>query len=471
MADVEDLKKSYRDWVLSQSIGGCTLTEDERGNVEVTSAFLCGWVSFYDIDGSTVVELRLESTHDDTTLFYLHFEFGDEERAQRLFTEMLDVLAKRIGSEVQHVLLCCSCGMTTTFFANKLNELAAEHDLKFDFCAKPIEEAKRSGTTYIAVLLAPQVGHQLREVREALPGVIVLELPASLFGTYDANGVLELLMHALKKARHTARSDLRFARDYDRTKSVLGVSYVYRSDEPTLSYAVLDRGEELLCGTLVRNAFDVQTVLEDLFSTLRLSGYTPKSFDAIGIALPGDVDNGAVVERDEDGTRRVEMSTQLSEKWGVPVFVDNNATAAAAGCYVSQSEWDTVVFHAQPIGVADCDQGYVIDAKPHTGHGGFGGNMRYLAEQLELMPDLEAAAWRYDGMRKLVAYYLSANICTIAPDALFVWCDFLPDMQELREELESIVPADVIPELVGVADYDGLTLMGEISLCLQRLVK
>ena len=468
---LSDEVQAYRQWVLSCHVDGCTIEEGDGDAVVLRSDVASGAVSFYDIDGSTVVELRLESTHDDTTLFYLHSEFGDEERAQRLFTEMLDVLAKRIGSEVQHVLLCCSCGMTTTFFANKLNELAAEHDLKFDFCAKPIEEAKRSGTTYIAVLLAPQVGHQLREVREALPGVIVLELPASLFGTYDANGVLQLLMHALKKARHTARSDLRFARDYDRTKSVLGVSYVYRSDEPTLSYAVLDRGEELLCGTLVRNAFDVQTVLEDLFSTLRLSGYTPKSFDAIGIALPGDVDNGAVVERDEDGTRRVEMSTQLSEKWGVPVFVDNNATAAAAGCYVSQSEWDTVVFHAQPIGVADCDQGYVIDAKPHTGHGGFGGNMRYLAEKLELMSDLEAAAWRYDGMRKLVAYYLSANICTIAPDALFVWCDFLPDMQELREELERIVPADVIPELVGVADYDGLTLMGEISLCLQRLVK
>lgn len=57
----------------------------------------------------------------------------------------------------------------------------------------------------------------------------------------------------------------------------------------------------------------------------------------------------------------------------------------------------------------------------------------------------------------------------VAPQAIFVWCDLVPDMDELREELHKTIPSLVIPELVAVSGYDGLVLMGELSLCLQRL--
>jgi hypothetical protein len=42
-------------------------------------------------------------------------------------------------------------------------------------------------------------------------------------------------------------------------------------------------------------------------------------------------------------------------------------------------------------------------------------------------------------------------------------------MEELRDELLKNLPASAIPELIPVADYDGLTLLGELSLCLQGI--
>lgn len=462
---------AYRRWILERDIAGCSIHETDGDGLTIGSDVATGVVNFYEIDGATVVELRLESKQDGSPLFFLHFKLEDMKRAQDLFEEMVDVLASKLNAKTHHVLLCCTCGMTTTFFANKLNELATERGLRYDFCAKSIEEAKRSGQTYEAVLLAPQVGHQLKAVQEELPGVMVMELPASVFGAYDAAAALHLLLEGLKDARSAARGDLRFARDFDKTKSVLSVSYVFRSDEPTVSYLVLEKGEEKLRGMLVRKNFDLEAPFRDLFSTLRLHGYTPQSFDAIGIALPGIVDNGCVVTGEGEDAQRSDIAAMLSEHWGVPVFVDNNASAAAAGCYVSQSDWDSVVFHAQPVGATECDQGYVVDGKPHTGRGGFAGNIRHLAKRLMLSMSLEEAAWRYDGMRDLVSCYLAAVICTVAPEAIFVWCDLVPDMDELSESLAEIVPAEAVPELVGVSDYDGLTLMGEQCLCLQRLVK
>ena len=465
-----DEAAAYREWILSQSIDGCGIEEGEGQNLVLRCEVANGEVNFYAIDDQTVVELRLESAKDGSSLFFLHFEFQEMERAKKLFLEMVETLDKCLNREVRHVLLCCTCGMTTTFFANKLNETAREHGAAYDFCATSVEDAMQRGSGFVAVLIAPQVGHRLREVREALPGVVVLELPASVFGSYDVNAALHILVDALHEARRTAGSDLRFVRGYDNTKSVLAVSYVHRADESTISYVAMSEGEERARGMIVRDTLD-EGAIRDFLSTLRLEGFEPQDFDAVGMALPLMMSRESALAGSGAGVPSADDAERLSRTWGVPVYVDNNATAAAAGCYVVQQEFDNIVFHAQSIGEIGCEQGYVLDGKPHVGRRGRDGSFIRFAERFKLSMDLEDAAWRFDGMRELVAHYLGAAICTVAPDAAFVWCDFLPDMEELHEELAQIVPEDSIPELIPVSDCDGLTLMGEMALCLQRLVE
>ena len=461
---------SYRQWMLEQHVDGCTIEESEGNSLRIASDVAVGEVNFYVIDGETVVEMRLEDTADGSPLFFLHLGYESEERAKNMYMEMLDVLDKRLNAEMNHVLLCCSCGMTTTFFAHKLNEVAKEQNLDYDFCATSVERAKESGQTYSAVLLAPQVGYELKRVREALPDVMVLELPAAVFGSYDANAAIRMLLEAQRSARINALNDLRLARDFDHSKSVLAISLVLRADEPTISYLVIDKGEERLNGMTIVPKLDVETAVDDLLSTLLLNGYTPESFDAIGVAVPGVVDDSSFGASNEMRDESLRIIEHMGKEWNVPIYVDNNATAAAAGCYVSQVEWNDVVFHAQPIGMVECDEGYVIDGLTRTGNRGYAGNMRCLANRFALSMDLDEAVWRYDGTRELVANYLCASICTVAPEAVYVWCDLLPDMEELRAELETMLPAEAIPELIPVSDYDRLTLIGEAALCLQRLV-
>jgi hypothetical protein len=260
------------------------------------------------------------------------------------------------------------------------------------------------------------------------------------------------------------------AREYDNTKRILAVSFIWREDEPTLSYCVFDHGKKVDGGMAVYRRLDVQDLI-DLAPMLRVKGWDIEKFDAVGVALPVRIDGTKAIYWIKGDRMELDVSAMLQKRWNVPVYVDNISTAAAAGCYVSQDKWDYVGIHAQTVGIADCNEGFVQHGLPMYGYRGFMGSLGYLAKSFPLSMDLAEAAWRYDGIRELVAYYIAVASCTIAPEVMYVWCDLIPDMDELREEIRKLIPEEVIPELVAIANFDDYIIPGEIALCLQRLAQ
>ena len=80
--------------------------------------------------------------------------------------------------------------------------------------------------------------------------------------------------------------------------------------------------------------------------------------------------------------------------------------------------------------------------------------------------------WTEEGNVRAVARYLLCNICTVAPDAVFVDAAMVGDLGLLREELEAQLPRELIPELLmPPADFNELMLAGELALCAQRMAK
>lgn len=462
---------TYREWILEQRTDGYSIVEDSQGNILIEGDLVKGWVNFYDIEGTEIVELRLERTMDGDTEFFLHFELVSLERAQELYNEMASVLYDLIHPQVRKVLICCSVGMTSTFFSIKLNEEAERIGLGYEFSAMSIEEAKRKGNDYAAVLLAPQVGHLRSQAASELPNTPVIEIPSKIFGTYDVNAALRLVTDALSGAREASGDlDLQLRRPFDKTKRVLAISYVHREDEPTLCYRVFDHGDVADAGMLVRRSVSIRT-LNDLAATLRVRGWRMDEFDAIGVAVPGVVVDGVIVERFDGTEVHDDFRKRLEELWKTTVYVDYNATAAAVGCYVTQDEYENVAFHAQAIGVPEGEEGYVVEGKPLVGCSGRSGHLGPLAKSFMLNMDARDASWRVNGMCELVARYVASLACTIAPEVVYVWCDLVPDMEELREELLKALPANAVPQLRAVADYDGCVLMGTMALCLQRLAQ
>ena len=484
---MEMVSRAFREWVGTQHVDGCVTEVLDDEHVVLRKEGVTGAVTFYCFDDMPdIAELHVAEEGNDDPLFFLHFELTDLERAQELFYEMAGVLKGAGTARTTRVLLCCTVGMTTTLFANKLTEVVSTLSLDYSFEAKALEDAKREGGSYAAVMLAPQVGFRRREIAEAFPQAVVFEIPAQVFARYDAAGALRMLMgllgdHALATPDP---SDLRVMREMKHDKTVLIISYIYRPQLSTIAWRVYDH-YKLVASNEVHKCRVEYPDLEDVIATLHLHGVDIRELDGVGIALPGAVDFGTVTLNGH-GLAGVNVELELARKFSLKVFVDNNANAGAVGCYVSQNKYDSVTLHVQQVGAMIGGQGTVCNGHLLRGRAGMAGELNGLNWQVLLLGERfshlsseerdelwtyyhEEAMWSGEGMLPVLATMLQANIAVAAPDAIYVSYDLIDDMDALREELTKCLPAELIPDLIHITDYHEKIFVGEMALVLQRL--
>ncbi|MBQ9317124.1 MAG: ROK family protein [Atopobiaceae bacterium] len=475
---MSELGTSFRTYVLGLSIPGCTIEQVDEDHITLTTGQAHGEVNFYAFDDMPeIVELRvMDADCDCEPKFFLHFELDDEARAKELMSEMAAVLQQQDLYETTHVLLCCTAGLTTTMFANRLAEAAKTLSLDYTFEAIPLEQAKAQGGDYDVVLLAPQVAYQLKAVSQAFPEAAVVQIPPKVFASYDAGAALKLVMHLVSDHTVFPTEDgtrLTFMRDVKNDAIVLVVTAINRPRSTWIGWRVYDHGDITSHGSITKPRGDLRDV-EDLIDTLRINDLCVEDLDAIGIAVPGIVNRGTIAFAGGDLTD-YELGRTLAERYGTKVFVDNNANAAAVGCYVSQTDYDTVVLHTQQTGFTIGGQGLVVDGHLAKGRRNFAGELGPLFHAFNGHHDSEhewEQSYTSEGMQALVAPMLVADIALVSPDAIYVAVDLLDDMDALRAEIATHFGSALnayIPDLVKVADYRETVALGVLALCLQKL--
>ena len=473
-----ELANDFREWILSRAmmlrhvVEGCTVESPDDEHVRIMTAKATANVNFYELDPGApeIVELNIIPADDpDNPSFFLHFEMDDLDHAKQLFEELTETLSQLTAQKVTRILLSCTSGLTTSFFAKKLAEVAATLSLDYEFEAKPIELALRDAGEYTAVMLAPQVHMRRAEMVERHPDLVVFEIPGAVFGSYDAGTALRMLLNAMSENALAARMEqasTRIVRKMDNDKRILVISCIYGAKDSLYSYRLYDRGKVALDGHVEmpgRSYCDVKDVL----ATTRLRGVDPQSLDAIGIALPGVVDGKTVHMVSKDFG--MPDFTKYEESLGVRFFVDNNANAAAVGCYVSQDEYENLLLQRQPTGYSVGGQGLIVDGRLVRGHRGLAGELGYFMRILDRAEEFRQKAWTSEGMLSLVALELLVAIVSTSPEVIYVAVDLLPDMDELRIELAKHLPEGTVPELRHVCDYHERVLVGEYALCLNAL--
>lgn len=353
-----------------------------------------------------------------------------------------------------------------------MNTVATTLGLDYSFEARPLERLLGNPEGFDAVLLAPQVGYLRQKVLDALPDTMVIELPGKVFGSYDAPAAVRLVTSALDREEGQAASEdehARIVRHGSHGGRYLVVSAVLGTRSTGITWRVYDSGNVVLEGTGSKRTFEFRDV-EDAIAAARLQGLDPSSLDAIGIAVPGLVHEG-IASLDTRGVPAYDLKGHMEEAYGVPVFVDNDTNASVTGCYVSQDSYESVMFHRQPTGAVTCGQGTIIHGRLVTGRHHLSGEMFYLEHYLIGDQDVDAM-WTEEGNVRVVARYLLCNICTVAPDAIFVDAAMVGDLELLREELAAQLPQELIPDLVlPPADFNELMLAGELALCAQRMAR
>ncbi len=478
---MNQLTTDFRDFVLAQEIPGCTITLVDDEHITLTTEKAVGQVNFYSFeDMPEVIELSIvDIDSPDDPKFFLHFELVDLDHAKELFDEMAQVLQEQDLFGTTRVLLCCTSGLTTAMFANRLTEIAQAINLDYVFDAMPLAQAERSGNDYDAILLAPQVGYQRAAVSETFPDVPVVEIPAKVFASYNAGEALKLVLHVLSDSTvfsTTDETDLRVVRDLKNDATILVVSAVALERSSWIGWRIYQRGEVVSHGSVNKSVHHPSDVV-DLISTLHLKGWNPSELDAIGIAVPGVVNEGTIA----DAGRRIfdyDLGETLEKRYGTKVFVDNNANAAAVGCYVSQDTYDTLVLYAQQTGNLYPGQGIVVDGRLLKGRKNFAGETGPLFTAIhgtDGVKRLYDQTWTQEGMRSIISPILAADTSLIAPDAIFVAVDLLDDMDALHDEVAEYFTdkqdrsSSYIPDLIRVTDYRERIALGEFALCLQKL--
>ncbi len=460
----------YREWVLSRQIEGCTITWEDNEHIRLATNSMFGKIIFHPQgDAPEIVEMHITRKSDGVPMFRVRFELDDELRAKELFLEMAEVLDRTDMRGMTRVLLCCAAGVTTTIYENRLTALAEKLSLNYVFTAKPLDDAIVKNEVYDVIMVAPQMGYRYKDAVQAFPNATVIEIPGEIFANFDVKGTLMLLLDAMSEGidQDDAGSAVQVVRPIDDTKDVMVVSVIRRVHSTLIGYRIFANKGVALTGTVYKRHVDFRDI-EDVLATVKLDGFDVRKLDAIGIALPGVINRGSISMPSSDITD-YDQGRMLKKRYGVEVYIDNNSNAAAMGCYMSQTDYDTVVFHAQRTGNLFCGEGIVVDGRLAKGRLNFSGELSHLSKRYRYSGKLHEMVWTYEGMREIVASYLSASICTVAPDAIYVYCALVSDMEALKEELAKAIPEQYLPPLIWVEDHRELVYLGELALCIEKL--
>ena len=195
----EKILKSFREKILSKNFCGGKI-EMANGNIKIFTDFALGEINFYRLE-KIVAEMSVTNLADGENKFYLHFELRDLNFAEEFFDEMLREMIDLREKKFLKILLTCTGGLTTGFFAEKLNETAKILSLNYKFFAAPLCKIYEVGFDYSVILLAPQIFYQADSVKNFFCDKKVLKIPAKIFAKYYVAALTEFIYANLENKK------------------------------------------------------------------------------------------------------------------------------------------------------------------------------------------------------------------------------------------------------------------------------
>ena len=450
--------KKYYDWIFSQHEEGLRKVTGEGYNIFIEAVAASAYVNMYEIHGIPIVELGVVNTKTGENTFYLHFDFKDLNRAKDLYRQMIEHLMKQLNSSRTKVVLCCSSALTTSFFMTRLNKAAEVLELEMDFYAIGYENLFVKGFESDIILLAPQVSYLQKRAEEILKGRIVRSIPASIFGSYDINGLLNMITQAQKeeeeKKKLTFIPALRMK--YGNTPMILIVSVIVESRSVQLVYRVYDQGHMIHQIEVLKETFELEDIADMLAVTLGMY----EDVEDIVINTPGVYTDGKLTFRSA-GIIGVDVQEYFS-RFNRRVIIVNDANAMALGYYGLQKKSENIAFYFHPHAARTAGVGNIVSGRLIKGHHGLAGEMQYIHKITAYSDDPARLALTPEGTLEIVSRYLVSIIASYAPEIIAVYCDMVPDIDELKQEVGKFIQPEFLPEIVKVENVIEYMFVGGI---------
>ncbi len=179
----------FKKWVYYQ------LKNDNRFYVEIKdeNTYIIKYqnkIATYTIWPMGIIEESIEENNKIT--FYLHFKFRNFHFCTDMFKRMIDKLIEEKVKEIR-ILLCCTGGMTTGYFSEKMNQYCELNSLNIKVAASPLYHLDNVVNDFDYLFVAPQLRYKLPELIQKYKHVTVESIDPATFATYNCQDLLNYI--------------------------------------------------------------------------------------------------------------------------------------------------------------------------------------------------------------------------------------------------------------------------------------
>ena len=453
--DTELLKR----WLLNQNEDDWDVKE-VNDNIVIETKYGLGFINFYP---NCIIELDVENKMTKEKVFFIHFQMNNFHHALGLLYDMRLCLQTLTTSKKTKVLLSCTSGLTTGFFAEKLNEGVQLLNKDFEFNAVSYGNLYDMAKDYDVILLAPQVSYVKLQVEKVFKNKLVLKIPTQIFASYNVGALITFIEESLKHKENKYNGyvePLASMMEIKTNKNVLAVSINANGENSHISYRLYNSHQDIvLDSNIIKSNIKLQDVL-DALDTVVLQN---EMIDVISIALPGVMVEGNVYSGIIEGGNH-QLKERLEKRYEKEIYLINDVNAAVVGYYASQNEYKSLAFLFQPIGRM-AGSGIVVNGQLVRG-------MDHLAGEVALLPlNLSDAyltlANTPEGTLELVTKNIMSIIAIVAPEAIVVYSDLILDSQDVSDEIKKALsqyPLKVYPQIIKVENILEYILLGAMIL-------
>ena len=453
----------FKKWVLYQTSPDYEIypDPDDPDVIVIRTDYSYSEISFNPLN---IIELSVTNTATNNVEFYLHFQMNTLKHALELFEEMIDSIKKLVNKPVTKVLLSCTGGLTTGFFAQRLNEVSALLTLDSVFVAVPYRDLFTVGQNYDIILLAPQISFEYAKVQKILKGKQVFRIPNLVFAKYDAGAVFRMIQNHPKEKveKHVPLAPLSLEGIEGGHVQILVIAVIRTGERVYIDYRVYDKDNTILYDSEI---IKYKIAVADIYDILDTVLVRFPQVEMVGISMPGIINEGKVSLL-QHGFDDFDLIANLTERYHQKFVVENDVNCIAVGYYASQKEYASLCFILQPKAGYASGVGSIFKGQLIKGHHHIAGEVQY--SPLSRHDDTIELSKTPEGCLKLMGETCASVISILDPELILVSCELLVSEDEIKKETSHYIPDKYLPEMKLLENLREYNLLGQMILCIEE---
>lgn len=449
----------FKMWILSQGNEQCRISLHDDKTIKIMTQYSESTICFYP---NQIVEFNVTNKFKNEIELYLHFQFKNMKHTRELFNEMYETIQKLIKKPVVKVLLCCSGGLTTGYFAQKINEAVSLLSINIEVDAIAYDYLYEVGDGYDVIMLAPQISYLYAKANAILKNKIVLKIPSVIFAKYDVKEMISFIEE--ERINHKIIIDqnhkpLPVKNKKHTGKKILCMTLIRNSNRVHIAYRLYDgRNKILENNEIIKPTFKLQDFYDVIDS--ELAQYPDIAI--IGVSVPGIIHEEYINSMHLEGIERLELEKDLQSRYHQKFIFGNDVNVMALGYYSMQEEYSSLSLIFQPIsalsGIGNIVHGQLLIGAHHVSGEIQFMPLNYSKEPIELHTTPEGAV-------EALAKSIVSVISMLDPELIVICCFMITDVNEVIKEVEKYIPKDYIPHIEQVDYLQEFMLLGTLMLC------